>query len=220
MGLICMFMMAENYLIAGKKIESTPWLQKINAMFTEMENNMTDPNKTQLVNNQMMLLSQLIDVNFVRTISILWTQWAPQYFKPMSHDRRIDQYLRQVEIAKILEGSIHQSPCGVPTFYFLKVLRNYFSSNKTNTTMLSQNISEIIIAIEHDINCPNDCQFITEQTITANFTQLIKYSQLTNDPKLRETFMRSIVIIKILVAILTSNYMALDQVREKFMMTL
>jgi hypothetical protein len=116
-----MHMMAENLFLIGQKIQCTTWLQKIRGVFTEMEIYMNDPNKATFIHNQLATLSQIMDVNFARSVSIMWTQWVP---RKVTNKQRIDQYLKQVEISHILKNTIYQnicSPCGVPVFYILKV---------------------------------------------------------------------------------------------------
>jgi hypothetical protein len=201
LGLICMHMMAENLFLIGQKIQCTTWLQKIHGVFTEMEIYLNDPNKATFIHNQLATLSQIMDVNFARSVSIMWTQWVP---RKVTNKQRIDQYLKQVEISHILKNTIYQnicSPCGVPVFYILKL------------------ISGIIIAIEHQIDCPNEVPFIAEQSLTADYLNLVAYSRMSSEPKMKENFTIGILVIKIFVAVLTANYTMSDQFITELMNT-
>ncbi len=86
------------------------------------------PHRAKHVENQIKILSQVMDVDYAKHASITWLQWAPEY---TATKKRAEQYKKQVCIHKHFENTLNHEVvncCGMASFLATKVSVNFLHS--------------------------------------------------------------------------------------------
>jgi hypothetical protein len=201
LGLLCAHMMAKNHLFIGQTKDALDWWQKVHQLFKSITpHNM--PHRAKHVENQIKILSQVMDVDYAKHSSITWLQWAPEHTAAKKRD---EQYRKQVAIGKHFDDTMnHQvmNCCGMAGFLATKLW------------------SEILIIIEHAIESKGQPQCISHETLFTSFNHLLEFAaNSVTDSRLVLHMSIIIAVYKLFIAIVTANYALLDQLLSEVINT-
>lgn len=120
LGLLCAHMMAKNHLFMGQTKDALDWWQKVHQLFKSITPHNT-PQRAKHIENQIKILSQVMDVDYAKHSSVTWLQWAPEH---TATKKRAEQYRRQITIMKHFDDIVNhqvQNCSGMATFLATKV---------------------------------------------------------------------------------------------------